>query len=275
MRNGLVFVLLMLLISSCARMPYEQWSSSLDKEEATLKAQKLEVEVLHDPNQRLLNGVIKATRKKDAAPYPKLTLMVSESELTVSELNVSSDLALQRLETYRTKMEENSISTLGPEFTDYKTILSSLTEQASQNREFIKTIIAKNQLFDSLCNAYDIREVTPMKVEVDLPKKLALIQDRLALAVEQYDALRRGITSQEDQKTSMTKLNDMRQKLRQVEDELASYSNLTDRAQKRFKETKSYEGPFIDSDVEINQSLEVEARLTRFLEELELMVKQY
>ena len=220
------FLVICAILSSCARMPYQQWNQQLTNYESQLIQQKSSSGKVVSPDANLFNGVYNATKQKDAAPYPELGEIIGGIKTDNSKIQKGSDEKLMELEKFRTTLAKRSIKTVGPEWTDFQTVLGGLIEQTNHNTKTLQQVGKKDVLFDSICTRSKIRASPLLQYEVNLAEKMNALEDSFNLLSNTYSGLKREITKREDIKASMNSLNRMDHKIRQIESEIHQLSNL-------------------------------------------------
>ncbi len=275
MKNFTYYVFMIVLLSSCARMPYDQWNSRLVNFESEIANQVLESDETCSPDVFLFNGVYNATRKKEELPYPVLKKNSESLEAYKNRIKTKSDFQLKSLTSFRTKYAEKSISTVGPQWTDYQKLIADLQGVSELNKLDILQIDILDHEFDSICIAHKIKAVPMLDFEVKLAQEMNVIESQFDGLKISYEENKKTITNRPDAQESMMAMNRMKQKIRQIENELHQFSNLFSRISSLRADAMIFVGPFIDSMAEIKLIDQKTKKLKGLLSELNRMVETY
>lgn len=269
------YTLTIVVLASCARMPYNQWNERLSILEQDILSQKNESNGIAQPDVILYNGVYNATKTKDVVPYPELGKIAGGLESSNKNVQSNSEERLIQSEAYRAKNLDKSIRTVGPQWTDYMEVLNGLTLVKQSNAVIIESEKSSDIIFDSLCSAHKVKAVPMLDYEVELAEKMNGLEDRFVALSNKYQEFKRGVTKRDDPKASMTQINRMKQKVRQIESEIHQLSNLYSRVSSLRADAMMFEGPGITPMAEISSITQKTAKISGFLSELNKLVESY
>ena len=111
--------------------------------------------------------------------------------------------------------------------------------------------------------------------EVRLSEKMNELESDFDSLKVLYDHHKRDITSRTDPRESMTAINKMKQKIRQLDNEFYQISNLYSRISSLRADAVMFQGPFIDEMSEVKSIRQKDRKISGLLSELEKMVTDY
>ena len=275
MKITLIVSFCMLILSSCSRMPYDQWNSRLSQYESVLSSQMNNSAEISKPDVFLFSGVYNATRNKDAQPYPLLKKNAENIEISSKRVVENSQKKIEAIKLFRTEQASKSIATLGPQWTNFQDLVTSLQAQEKSNNLDLVNLELTDVVFDSICLANKIKALAMLDFEVKLAAKMNELEDEFNSLKGQYEEHKKDITNRTDPRESMNAINRMKQKIRQLDNEFHQFSNLYSRISSLRADAMLFQGPFIDEMAEIKLIGQKERKIGGLLSELEKIVINY
>jgi hypothetical protein len=275
MRVTLLVSLCTLLLISCGRVPFDQWNSILSQYEYVLDDQMKSSAGISESDVFLFNGVYNATRNKDAQPYPLLKKNAENIESASKRVSDSSQERLDAIKYFRTEQAHKPLTTLGSQLSNYKALIAALQDQEESNNLDLSNLIVTDAVFDSICAAHKIKALAMLDFEVRLSEKMNELESDFDSLKVLYDDHKRDITSRTDPRESMTAINKMKQKVRQLDNEFYQISNLYSRISSLRADAVMFQGPFIDEMSEVKSIRQKDRKISGLLSELEKMVTDY
>ena len=275
MRIMLLVSLCMLILSSCGRIPFDQWNSAISQYESVLDDQMKGSAGISEPDVFLFNGVYSATRNKEAQPYRLLKKNAENIESASKRVSESSQERLDAIKYFRTEQAQKPLTKPGSQLSNYKALIASLQDQEKSNALDLKNLIITDAVFDSICAAHKIKALALLDFEVELSHKMSELEIDFDSLKVLYDDYKRDITSRADSRESMTAINKMKQKIRQLDNEFYQFSNLYARISSLRADAFMFQGPFIDEMSEVKSIRQKDMKISGLLSELEKMVTDY
>ncbi len=239
------------VFGSCARMPFDKWNKSLAENETKLIQQKKEANQLASPTSALFNGVYNMTQKRDAAPYPVLKKMAESIKSENQILAQKTDSCLRQVARFKAKYRDAPLKNIGPEWSDYTSLLSEINSQASQNDIALTNIRKADHNFDSICQVHKIKSVPLFEYETEIASIITDLEDEFIGLQSTYKSFKTTITQKEDSHASMKAMGQMNQQIRRIENEFNQISNLYSRLNSLRSDAMLFEGPHIKKTLEI------------------------
>jgi hypothetical protein len=275
MRVTLLVSLCTLLLISCGRVPFDQWNSILSQYEYVLDDQMKSSAGISESDVFLFNGVYNATRNKDAQPYPLLKKNAENIESASKRVSDSSQERLDAIKYFRTEQAHKPLTKLGSQLSNYKALIAALQDQEESNNLDLSNLIVTDAVFDSICAAHKIKALAMLDFEVRLSDKMNELESDFDSLQVLYEHHKRDITSRTDPRESMTAINKMKQKVRQLDNEFYQISNLYSRISSLRADAVMFQGPFIDEMSEVKSIRQKDRKISGLLSELEKMVTDY
>jgi|GEM_PF-966171 len=275
MRITLLVSLCMLILSSCGRIPFDQWNSVITQYESVLHNQMKSSAGISEYDVFLFNGVYSATRNKEAQPYPLLKKNAENIESASKRVSENSQERLDAIKYFRTEQAQKTLTKLGSQLSNYKALIASLQDQEKSNALDLKNLIITDAVFDSICAAHKIKSSAMLDFEVRLSEKMNKLESDFDSLKVLYDDHKRDITSRADSRESMTAINKMKQKIRQLDNEFYQFSNLYARISSLRADAFMFQGPFIDEMSEVKSIRQKDMKISGLISELEKMVTDY
>lgn len=275
MRVTLLVSFCTLLLISCGRVPFDQWNSILSQYEYVLDDQMKSSAGISESDVFLFNGVYNATRNKDAQPYPLLKKNAENIESASKRVSDSSQERLDAIKYFRTEQAHKPLTKLGSQLSNYKALIAALQDQEESNNLDLSNLIVTDAVFDSICAAHKIKALAMLDFEVRLSEKMNELESDFDSLKVLYDDHKRDITSRTDPRESMTAINKMKQKIRQLDNEFYQISNLYSRISSLRADAVMFQGPFIDEMSEVKSIRQKDRKISGLLSELEKMVTDY